>query len=70
MLRVWQQAMLPLFLRKKLIDQTRADMLRSWQHSCFSIESDTTLFSKTDREALGQFVVRGATCAEKNPIPS
>lgn len=65
MLKVWQAAMLALFLRKKLIDQARADMLTSWQHSGFSIESDTRLFSKVDREALGQYVVRGATCAEK-----
>jgi hypothetical protein len=65
MLKVWQAAMLALFLRKNLIDQARADMLTSWQHSGFSIESDTRLFSKADREALGQYVVRGATCAEK-----
>jgi hypothetical protein len=45
--------MLALFLRKDLIDQARADMLTSWQHSGFSIESDTMLFSKADREALG-----------------
>jgi len=36
MLRVWQKAMLALFSRKKLIDQARADMLTSWQHSGFS----------------------------------
>jgi hypothetical protein len=57
--------MLALFLRKKLIDQARADMLTAWQHSGFSIESDTRLFSKADREALGRYVVRGASCAEK-----
>lgn len=48
-----------------LIDQTRVNMLKDWKHSGFSIESDTRLFSKADREALGQYVVRGATCAEK-----
>ena len=53
--------MLALILRKKLINQTRADMLTSWQHPGFSIESETRLFSKVDREALGQYVVRGAT---------
>lgn len=65
MLRVWQAAMLALFLQKNLIDQARVNMLKDWKHSGFSIESDTRLFSKADREALGQYVVRGATCAEK-----
>jgi len=65
MLKVWQAAILALFLRKQLIDKARANMFKDWKHSGFSIESDTRLFSKTDREALGQYVVRGATCAEK-----
>jgi hypothetical protein len=65
MLRVWQAAMLALFLRKKLIDQARVNMFKNWQHSGFSIESETRLFSKLDREALSQYVVRGASCAEK-----
>jgi hypothetical protein len=65
MLKVWQAAILSLFLRKELIDQARVAMLKDWKHSGFSIESDTRLFSKADREALGQYVVRGATCAEK-----
>jgi len=65
MLKVWQAAILSLFLRNKLIDQKRMNMLKSWKHSGFSIESETRLFSKADREALGQYVVRGATCAEK-----
>jgi hypothetical protein len=64
-LKVWQAAILALFLRKKLIDQSRVNMLKDWKHSGFSIESETRLFSKADREALGQYVVRGATCAEK-----
>ena len=65
MLRVWQAAILALFLRKELIDQARVNMLKDWKHSGFSIESETRLFSEADREALGQYVVRGATCAEK-----
>ncbi len=65
MLKVWQAAILALFLRKELIDQARVNMLKDWKHSGFSIESETRLFSKADREALGQYVVRGATCAEK-----
>jgi hypothetical protein len=65
MIRVWQEAMLALFLRNKLIAQARAGMLRSWQHSGFRIESDTRLFRKADRAALGQYVVGGTTCAEK-----
>jgi hypothetical protein len=40
-------------------------MLKSWKHSGFSIESEIRLFSKADREALGQYVVRGATSSEK-----
>jgi hypothetical protein len=48
--------MLALFLRKKLIDQTRVKMLKDWKHSGFSIESETRLFSKEDREALGQYI--------------
>lgn len=65
MVKVWQAAILSLFQRKKLIDQERITMLMDWKHSGFSIESDTRLFNKADREALGQYVVRGATCAEK-----
>ncbi len=65
MLKVWQAAILSLLLRKELIGQDRVNMLKDWKHSGFSIESDTRLFSKADREALGQYVVRGATCAEK-----
>ena len=65
MLKVWQTSILSLFLRKKLIDQTRVNLLKDWKHSGFSIESETRLFSKADRESLGQYVVRGATCAEK-----
>ena len=45
MLRVWQAAMLALFLRKRLIDLARADMLTSWPHSEFSIESEMMLFT-------------------------
>jgi len=54
-----------------LIGQTRVNMLKDWKHSGFSIESETRLFSKAEREALGQYVVRGPTCAEKihyNPV--
>jgi len=40
-------------------------LISNLKHSGFSIESETRLFSKADREALGQYVVRGATCAEK-----
>jgi hypothetical protein len=65
MLKVWQTAILSLFLRKELIDQARVNMLKDWKHSGFSIESETRLYSRADREALGQYVVRGATCAEK-----
>ena len=65
MLKVWQAAILSLFLRNELIDQGRVNMMKDWKHSGFSIESETKLFSKADREALGQYVVRGATCAEK-----
>lgn len=64
-LKVWQSAILSLFLREKLIDQASVNMLKDWKHSGFSIESETRLFSKADREALGQYVVHGATCAEK-----
>jgi len=46
--------MLALFLRKKLIDQTRVNMLKDWKHSGFSIESETRLFTKVDREAACQ----------------
>jgi hypothetical protein len=65
MLKVWQTAILALLQRKELIDQARVNMLKDWKHSGFSIESETRLFNKADREALGQYVVRGATCAEK-----
>jgi hypothetical protein len=54
MLKVWQPAILSLFVRKKLIDQARVNMLKDWKHSGFSIESETRLFSKADREAACQ----------------
>ena len=44
---------------------TGEGMLMSWKHSGLSIESGTRLFSKADREAAGQYVVRSATSAEK-----
>jgi len=47
------------------IDQARADMIRSWIHSGFSVESETRLFTKADREALWQYVVRGAVSMDK-----
>jgi hypothetical protein len=65
LLKVWQAAILSMFLKKGLIDQARVNMLKDWKHTGFSIESGTRLFSKADREALGQYIVRGATCAEK-----
>ncbi len=51
-----------LILRKELVDQARENMPKDWKHSRFSIESETKL---ADREALSQYVVRGATCTEK-----
>ena len=54
MLKVWQAAMLSLFKHKNLIDQERVTMLLDWKHSGFSIESETRLFSKADREAACQ----------------
>ena len=65
MLRVWQATMLALFLQKKLIDQTRVNILKDWKHSGFSIESETRPLSTADREALGQHVVRGAIGTKK-----
>ena len=41
------------------------NIYKDGKHSGFSIESETRLFSKADREALGQYIVRGATCTEK-----
>jgi hypothetical protein len=65
LVKVWQETMLAFFLKKDLIDQARLTMLRSWKHSGFSVESETRLLTKADREALGQYVVRGATSQEK-----
>jgi predicted Zn-ribbon and HTH transcriptional regulator len=65
MVKAWQETMLAFFLGKGLIDQVRVSMLRSWKHSGFSVESETQLLTKADREALGQYVVRGATSQEK-----
>ena len=67
--------MLALFLRKKLIAQTRVNMLKDWKHSGFGIESDTRLFSKADREAACQSA-RWPICCQRrylcreNPIRS
>jgi len=65
LLKVWREVMLNLFLKMSFIDQPRADMIRSWIHSGFSVESETRLFTMADREALGQYVVRGAVSMDK-----
>ena len=39
MLKVWQAAILSMFLRKELIDQARVNMLKDWKHSGFSIRA-------------------------------
>jgi hypothetical protein len=65
LLKVWREAMLAMFLKKSFIDQAKVTMIRSWGNSGFSVESETRLFTKADREALGQYVVRGAVCLEK-----
>jgi hypothetical protein len=57
--------MLVLFLKKSYIDQAKATMIRSRVNSCFSVESETRLFTKADREALGQYVIRGVVSLEK-----
>ncbi|WP_211233429.1 IS91 family transposase [Salinispira pacifica] len=63
--KVWQAAVLSLLLAQEKIHQERVDMLNSWKHSGFSIDSSTRILGEADREALGQYIVRGATCAEK-----
>jgi hypothetical protein len=63
--KVWQETMLAFFLGKDLIDRARVKMLRSWKHSSFNVESETRLLTKNDREAQGQYVVRGSTSQEK-----
>ena len=65
LLKVWRAAMLALFLEKSYIDQAKATMICSWCNSGFSVESETRLFTKADKEALGQYVVRGAVSLEK-----
>lgn len=65
MCKVWRNAILGTFLKKEFIDQNRATMIQSWAHSGFSAESETRLFTKADREALGQYVVRGAINKEQ-----
>ena len=56
LLKLWQESILALFLKNKLIEQDRAAMIRSWVHSGFSVESE---------EALGQYVVRGAVSEQR-----
>jgi hypothetical protein len=77
--KVWQAAVLSLLLTHEKINQDRVNMLNSWKHSGFSIDSSTRILDESDREALGlvaskahcsplhpgQYIVRGATCAEK-----
>jgi hypothetical protein len=77
--KVWQDAVLSLLLTHEKINQDRVNMLNSWKHSGFSIDSSTRILGESDREALGlvaskarcsplhpgQYIVRGATCAEK-----
>jgi hypothetical protein len=65
--KVWQAAVLSLLLTHEKINQDRVNMLNSWKHSGFSIDSSTRILGESDREALGQqgYIVRGATCAEK-----
>ena len=56
LLKLWQESILALFLKNKLIEQDWAAMIRSWVHSGFSVESE---------EALGQYVVRGAVSEQR-----
>jgi hypothetical protein len=63
--KVWQACSAFLLLTHEKINQDRINMLNSWKHSGFSIVSSTRILGESDREALGQYIVRGATSAEK-----
>jgi hypothetical protein len=63
--KVWQAALLSILLTHEKINQDRINMLNSWKHSGFSIVSSTRILGEPDREALGQYIVRGATSTEK-----
>ena len=65
LLKLWQESILALFLKQKLIEQDRAAMIRSWVHSGFSVESETRMLDKGTKEALGQYAVRGAVSEQR-----
>ena len=65
LLKLWQESILALFLKQKLIEQDRALMIRSWTHSGFSVESETRMLDKPTKEALGQYAVRGAVSEQR-----
>ena len=65
LVKAWRESLLRLFQKKKLIDQNRADLIRGWNHFGFSVESETRLRTKADREALGQYIVRGPVSEQK-----
>lgn len=65
LLKLWHESILALFLMRKLIDQDRAVMIRSWVHSGFSVESETRMLDNSTREALGQYAARGAVSEQR-----
>jgi hypothetical protein len=58
--KVWQAAVLSLLLAQEKIHQERVDMLNSWKHSGFSIDSSTRILGESDREALGSIHCAGS----------
>ena len=55
---IWRRSVVTLFLDKGLLNPDFARKILSWQHSGFSIESETRILDQPTREALCQYIVR------------
>jgi hypothetical protein len=63
--KLWQESILALFLKDKLIEQDRASLIRSWVHSGFSVESETRMLDRSAKAALGEYAVRVAVSEQR-----
>jgi len=55
---IWRRRVIALFLDKGLRNTEFARKILAWQHSGFSIESETRILDQPPREALCQYLVR------------
>jgi hypothetical protein len=58
LIEIWRHSVVALFLEKGLLNPDFARKILGWQHSGFSIESETRILDQPTREALCQYLVR------------